>query len=101
MFRLTTGAVTNLLDRLEKWKAVTRTADPHDRRKITITLNNKALQGGENIYESIGATFDRLMQTYSTEELEFLVQYHKKSIDLTKAEIAKLAERPSFRNSSQ
>lgn len=90
---ITTGAVTNLIDRLERWGAVSRKPDPHDRRKVIIVFNSQALQEDENIYESMGKVFDRLMQTYSTDQLEFLVQYYEKSIELTKMEIAKLAER--------
>lgn len=90
---ITSGAVTNLLDRLEKTKAVQRKSDPDDRRRVIITLTHGAFQKDENIYQSMGTTFDALMQTYSTEELEFLVRYYAKSIELTKAEIAKLGER--------
>lgn len=88
---VTSGAVTNLLDRLQKIDVIQRKADPHDRRKVIITLNQKAFQASENIYESMGATFDDLMQTYSTNQLEFLVRHYTKSVELTKAEITKLS----------
>jgi DNA-binding MarR family transcriptional regulator len=35
---LTTGAVTGLMDRLEKAGYVRRTRDPHDRRKVVVEL---------------------------------------------------------------
>ena len=88
---LTTGAVTNLIDRLEKNKIASRVKDPHDRRKVIVKINGQSLREAENIYESIGETFDKLARGYTTDELEFLVEYYKQSIELTKAEIAKLA----------
>ncbi len=91
---LTTGAVTNLLDRLQKRKAVKRLSDPSDRRKVIVRANLKAWQKTDNIYESIGQTFDRLARDYSTKDLEFLVEFYKQSIELTKQEIAKLGRHP-------
>jgi len=90
---LTTGAVTNLLDRLERRALLMRQADPNDRRKVIIAANLKTLHGDGNIYESIGENFDKLARNYSTKELEFLVEFYKQSIALTKAEIAKLKPR--------
>jgi DNA-binding MarR family transcriptional regulator len=82
--------VTSLLDRLEQRGFLKRTADPKDRRKVIASVELKRLHDRGNIYESIGETFDKLAQTYSTKELEFLVEYYRRSIELTKQEIAKL-----------
>ena len=90
---LTTGAVTNLLDRLERRGALHRLSDPADRRKVIVKPDLKALEKSGNIYESIGDNFDKLARNFSTEDLEFLVEYYKQSIDLTKQEIAKLGKK--------
>jgi DNA-binding MarR family transcriptional regulator len=89
---LTTGAVTSVIDRLERRGVVRRTPDPKDRRKVIVTIDYEALASGENVYRSMGEAFANLHETYSTEQLEFLVRYHQKSIELTKQEIAKLAK---------
>lgn len=89
---LTSGAVTNLIDRLERQDLVKRVADPRDRRKVIVTVNYEKLASGENVYLSMGEAFYKLYETYTTEQLEFLVQYHKASIELNKQEIAKLAK---------
>lgn len=89
---LTTGAVTSVIDRLERRGVVRRTPDPKDRRKVIVTIDYEALASGENVYRSMGEAFASLHETYSTEQLEFLVRYHQKSIELTKQEIAKLAK---------
>lgn len=88
---LTTGAVTNLIDRLERQDFVTRAPDPHDRRKVIVAVNERKLATSENVYLSMGEAFNTLVETYSTEQLEFLVRFYRATIDLTKQEIAKLA----------
>jgi DNA-binding MarR family transcriptional regulator len=90
---LTTGAVTNVIDRLELRGLVKRLADAADRRKVIVAVNEKKLVVANNPYQSMGEAFARLLRTYSTDELEFLVRYHRASIELTKQEIAKLAHR--------
>lgn len=90
---LTTGAVTNVIDRLERQDFVKRAPDPADRRKVIVTINEDKLAAGDNVYLSMGEAFGKLYDTYSTEQLEFLAQYYRTSIELTKQEIAKLAER--------
>ena len=90
---LTTGAVTNLIDRLERRGLVQRQRDSKDRRKVIVAVDQRALQAGESPYESIGKGFARQLHTYSTAELEFLVSYHEQTIELTRREIARLAKR--------
>ena len=88
---LTTGAVTNVIDRLERQDFVKRAPDPKDRRKVIVTINQEKLDSGENVYLSMGEAFGKLVDKYSTEQLEFLVRFYEESIELTKREIAKLA----------
>ncbi len=88
---LTTGAVTNVIDRLERRGIVKRASDGKDRRKVIVTVNEKRLVTADRVYRSVGKAFERLLATYATEELEFLVRYFQASIELTKQEIAKLA----------
>jgi DNA-binding MarR family transcriptional regulator len=90
---LTTGAVTSVIDRLEKVGAVKRHSDPNDRRKVIVKVVLESLHKQGNLYDSIGETFSKLLQKYSTKELEFLVEYYKVSIELTKLEIAKLGSK--------
>jgi DNA-binding MarR family transcriptional regulator len=92
---LTTGAVTSVMDRLEKAGLAERVSDPHDRRKVVVKVDAKRLQKMGNVYESMGKAFQDLLKNYSVDELQFLVDYHKATIELTKLEIAKLANAPS------
>lgn len=89
---LTTGAVTNVIDRLERRSLVRREPDAHDRRKVIVVVDQEQSTAIGDPYRSIGATFDTLFRTYSTEELEFLVRYSQAAIELTRQEIAKLSD---------
>jgi DNA-binding MarR family transcriptional regulator len=87
---LTTGAVSNVIDRLELGKFASRTPDTKDRRKVIVTVNHEKLATSDNVYRSIGESFEKLLESYSIEELEFLVRFYNSTIKLTKLEIAKL-----------
>jgi len=90
---LTTGAVTNVIDRLEQRGLVKRQRDTKDRRKVIVGVNSRTLAKGENVYRSMGRAFDQLLRGYTTSELEFLVKFHEDTIELTRQEVAKLASR--------
>ncbi len=95
---LTTGAVTSVIDRLERQDLVRRLPDAHDRRKVIVAVNQERLDNTNNVYRSIGEAFDRLHATYTVEQLEFLAQYHQAAIELTRHEIADLASRKEERH---
>lgn len=89
---LTTGAVTNVIDRIERRNMVKRITDEKDRRKVIVVINPESFPETGNPYTSMGESFERLLGSYSTEELEFLVRYFEASIDLTKLEIVKITK---------
>lgn len=87
---LTTGAITNVIDRLERRELLLRQPDPKDRRKVVVMVNQAKLGGFGSVYDSMGEAFTKLLDTYSTEQIEFLVNYFKEAIEITKLQIAKL-----------
>lgn len=89
---LTTGAITNVVDRLEERDILKRIPDAKDRRKVLVRVNQQKLRVAGNIYSSMGEAFERLLTVYTTEQLEFLVQFYQASIELTKTQQAKLAK---------
>jgi DNA-binding MarR family transcriptional regulator len=89
---LTTGAVSNVIDRLEQRNFVKRAPDAKDRRKVIVTAYKEKLEPSYNIYRSMGDAFEWLLETYSTKELEFLVRYNQATIELTMLESAKLTK---------
>ncbi|NNC12361.1 MarR family transcriptional regulator [Planctomonas sp. JC2975] len=87
---VTSGAVTGVIDRLEKHGMARRTADSADRRRVLVVANLERLAAGPNVYQGIGEAFARLHDSYSDEELAFLARYLQDSIDITKDQIDKL-----------
>lgn len=90
---LTTGAVTSLIARLMRQNLVKRSRGVPDGRKVIIEVRHEALAKRMDMYESMGASFERMLGAYSTEELTLLVGYFESSIELTKQEIAKLTKK--------
>ena len=90
---LTTGAVTNLLDRLERKDIIHREADPKDRRKVLVSADPKSFMGtaASDAYESMGEAYAHLLSQYTIDTLNMLVDYHEKQIAITKQEITKLS----------
>lgn len=91
---LTTGAVTNLVDRLEREQLVRRDADPRDRRKVIVSVTDEMRGRGAGVYQSMGEAFTKLLRRYTIEELEFLIDYYEATIRMTQQEIEKLANEP-------
>jgi DNA-binding MarR family transcriptional regulator len=90
---LTTGAVTSVIDRLERRHFAKRIPDANDRRKVIVTVNQETLKAKGNVYRSMGESFEKLLESYTTKELGFLVRYYEASIELTKLEIAVLTRK--------
>jgi DNA-binding MarR family transcriptional regulator len=89
---LTTGAVTGIIDRLEKVGYVRRTNDPKDRRRTIIELvrNKKWERKIEAIFIPFHERMRKLLSSYSDSELAFLLDVLTKSIELTREESKKL-----------
>jgi MarR family transcriptional regulator, organic hydroperoxide resistance regulator len=88
---LTTGAVTNVIDRLVRAGFVRRVADPKDRRKVIVEADLANLEKLSHVYDSVADAFQKLHEQYSVEELHFLIDYFTQSVEVTKGEVAKLA----------
>jgi DNA-binding MarR family transcriptional regulator len=82
---LTTGAVTGIIDRLEKVGYVRRTNDPKDRRRTIIELvrNKKWERKIEAIFIPFHERMRKLLSSYSDSELAFLLDVLTKSIELS------------------
>src|SRR5580704_5508461 len=88
---LTTGAVTNVIDRLVRAGCVRRVADPKDRRKVIVEADLANLEKLGPVYDSVAEAFQKLHEQYTIEELRFLIDYFTQSVEVTKGEVAKLA----------
>jgi DNA-binding MarR family transcriptional regulator len=93
---LTTGAITGMIDRLEKTGLVRRERDPEDGRRVIVQLvpNEEALRKMGPVFDSIGEGWDGIAAQYSDEQIAFLVEFLKRSNAMSKEEIARLREAP-------
>jgi DNA-binding MarR family transcriptional regulator len=76
---LTTGAITGVVDRLEKAGFVRRERDEVDRRKVFIvTVPENAARIGR-LYAPMQQAMHKLWSTYSDTELQLLLRFAKES----------------------
>ncbi|HUY88059.1 MAG TPA: MarR family transcriptional regulator [Pirellulales bacterium] len=76
---LTTGAITGVIDRLEKAGYAVRASDPHDRRRVVVEPNReRALADIEPIFAGLKRGMSAMLDRYSAEELELLLDFLKR-----------------------
>jgi DNA-binding MarR family transcriptional regulator len=88
---LTTGAVTGILDRLEKAGLVERFRDASDRRKVFVRPRLEALQRVARLYQGLAAASLKHASAYSTKELELVKDYLEGSLQVLRDQAAKLS----------
>jgi DNA-binding MarR family transcriptional regulator len=87
---LTTGAITHILDRLEKRHFITRERDEKDRRKVFITVRKENLAPLVPKYEAIGKAYLKMLEQYDDRQLELICDYLEKTSAVSAAELEKL-----------
>lgn len=92
---LTTGAVTGILDRLEKGKFVCRRRDPEDRRRVFIVpIENAARsQKVRELYKPMSECFQMFVDRYSPEQIRFLIDMQNLANGMTEKAIKELRNR--------
>ena len=86
---LTTGAITHILDRLEKRRFVERVRDTEDRRKVLVRVRAESLTPLMPKYEQIGKAYQELTEHYGDRELQLICDYLEKSCEVSERELAK------------
>lgn len=71
---LTSGAVTAMLDRLERVELVQRRPDPSDRRRVLVQLTGKARQLSSDVYGPLAGEMGQF-DKYSTDELRLIEDF--------------------------
>jgi DNA-binding MarR family transcriptional regulator len=72
---LTTGAITGVVDRLEKAGFVRRARDDNDRRKVFIELVPENIAKIGRFYEHLQRSMHQVWSTYSDAELKLLLRF--------------------------
>ena len=87
---LTSGAVTGLIDRLERLGLVERTADAADRRKVLVRVREDKIGPIAQLYAPLEKAMQSLLAGYSREELKVLIDFAERSSDLLQARVSEL-----------
>lgn len=91
---LTTGAITSVINRLEKAGFVRRAKDPNDLRIVYVEPVPDNLQPLGDIFGPLGEAMSELLSRYSEDELRLILDYTERSIRV----LAREAERLKGRN---
>jgi DNA-binding MarR family transcriptional regulator len=91
---LTTGAITGVIDRLERAELARRVRDPHDRRRIVVEMVHNAKREREiwALYEPLGRTITALVGQYSASERATLLDFLTKASAVLEAETMHLRQ---------
>ncbi|WP_096187360.1 MarR family winged helix-turn-helix transcriptional regulator [Evansella halocellulosilytica] len=75
---LSTGAVTGVLNRLEKAGYVFREKDTIDKRKVIIKVNQVKLEEKLPVFDKLIIESRDMLSIYSDEELQFIYEFYKR-----------------------
>ena len=89
---LTTGAITAVIDRLERAGFVQREADPDDRRRVIVTPVFERLSEIGMLFADLGSQMGELASRYSRAELDVIVDFMNRSCGILRESAIKLRE---------
>lgn len=92
--RLTTGAITAVIDRLERAGLARRVPDPSDRRRVLVEPTEKALEfANELMVEPMRALYMPMAERYSDDDLRLILDFTRRGRELQERHAAWLRER--------
>ena len=90
MSGLSSGAVTGVIDRLERAGYVRRVPDPADRRRVRVQAIAARLAPIEAIFAPMKLAMDELAASYSDDELAVLADFMRRAGDLVETRVKQL-----------
>lgn len=89
---LTTGAVTSVIDRLERSGYVIRDKDPNDRRRVLVKPAPEGSAHISPLFQSIMQSTLAIMSDYTEQELRLILDFIRKCNIMTLDEMNKMKE---------
>jgi DNA-binding MarR family transcriptional regulator len=89
---LTTGAVTAVIDRLEKAEMARRVPDPADRRRVRLEVTPKLWERTGPLMMPFISESQAILDDYSTEELERFTEVLRRVIEVQAKHIERIRE---------
>ncbi len=91
---LTTGAITGVIDRLEREGLVAREKDPNDRRKVVVVIRqDKAMQKIGSIFGEVKQKLDLAYAQFTLDELKTIKKYLEISFTFFEQQLQDLKDR--------
>jgi DNA-binding MarR family transcriptional regulator len=88
---LTSGAVTGVVDRLERAGYARRTADPRDRRKVKVEVTPAFYERAEEIWAPLKREWDEVLaRRFTARELEDVITFLRATNDLARRHVERL-----------
>jgi DNA-binding MarR family transcriptional regulator len=84
---LTTGAITALVDRLERLGLARRVADPSDRRRVFVEPTEKAREASIELFAPLAEGGARLSERYTDEQLRQFIEFQRAGRELQERHI--------------
>ena len=90
---LTSGAVTGVVDRLERAGYARRVADRADRRRVKLEVTPKFYARADRIWGPVAADWSaRLGKRFSAEELKLFTEFLRTTTELSREHLERLRE---------
>jgi DNA-binding MarR family transcriptional regulator len=90
---LTTGAITKIVDRLERAGHVSRTRDSGDRRRVIIDVTPSLRRLALELYAFPGPQLEKFKARFSDRDLEVLIDFFERGGEYAEARSARLDAR--------
>jgi DNA-binding MarR family transcriptional regulator len=90
---LTSGAITAVIDRLERAGLAHRVSDPADRRRVLVELTPKAVTGSLDLMGPLAEEGAQLSERYSDEQLELFIEFMRVGREMQERHAQRLRER--------
>jgi DNA-binding MarR family transcriptional regulator len=87
---LTTGAVTSVIDRLERAGYVKREADPNDRRKVLVRMTPAALEAVYSIWGPETEDYIEQMRSLPRDRLEAFVEFMREANEIQRKHLDRI-----------
>jgi DNA-binding MarR family transcriptional regulator len=97
---LTSGAITSVLDRLERAGFARRVSDPSDRRRVLVEVTAHAREHVDSFYAPHLALSAQLYRRYTRAQLELLLQFVRDGRQLNDRQAALVEERNRARGAA-
>lgn len=80
--KLTTGAITGVLDRLERAGHARRTHDQDDRRRVVVQPTAEARRSGSVLFRQLGDDLEQLLSRYTERERDLVDEFLRSVTEL-------------------